>query len=138
MLTTIFFGILAISFFTKLFFLLLYTYNTKVNLSVLKNSCCTTILSRINYVSGHVFKMHSLYSGRHSFICFTIFYEMLVIDVTDKMLLNTLISSERFECGYNKKLFSCFSFQYQHSDSSNIFYYFIKIKHSVITFMYSI
>ena len=30
-----------------------------------------------------------------------------------------------------KKLFSCFSFKYKHSDSSNIFYYFIKIWHNV-------
>ena len=52
----------TIPFFTKHSFLLLYTLSTKVKdkcsnpfLSVLKNSCCSMIFSRINYVSVYVF-----------------------------------------------------------------------------------
>ena len=55
-------------FSIKHFFLHLYAYSTKVKdkcsnpfLSVLKNSCCTTILNRINYVILHVFKVHSVW-----------------------------------------------------------------------------
>ena len=72
--------------------------------------------------------------GGHSMICLTIFFVMLVIDVIGRMLLNTsinlLVNSVLNVC-IIKKLFSCFSFKYKHSDSSNIFYYFIKIWHNV-------